>query len=610
MDDINIDELLNSMEGFESPPEPVNSGGNKKQSKKEKKPKPKKSKPKKQSNTSNTIQGSVQGGSTQGQEGNNVNTQNGSSQNFDGNSNAGSVNASNDTGGIVNQQNSRVDSDDIERKVSPGRVVGCVFLGLLMSFIFFITVGSLYTRYITYPAQEEVIYELTGAYALANYEEAIHSQKSVAGENYLLKEIDYANADKSKLKFINKVVNTVDYEPIIINAKNVYGNIMINQETKETVTVPSPSNAGEEVDFSYIDYENLNFDVRFLAKKLLEYDLYTDNVNYSTVLVDVFCDCVTETDDLPIRTEKRVPEMKGSPENGYEVTGDEDVYLDELLFSSKEFSDCQLRFSELVGYLLTGSELQPTKEWLEWNSLNFVKKESTPEPYKYGKLSILRNWCGSYYLQNDNYSVDELGNKISEVIKPQLGDGTLESPASIGTPLVSYVLKETDKGTLKEMPIKVELTEFGVSEDALTWFQSKHIQNRGYNLESEVQYYYAVFKVTNLSNEELVIKDNSSLCDKNVNLSSRTGTVFGLSEEIVLKPDEEGIIETWGRSTELYRKYLIWGADFEKRIQPVWFRVLAGDLEDNTLEKGVYIINRARSGMDTDSDEEDENSGN
>ena len=602
MDDINIDELLSGMEGFESPPQLSNKGG-KQPNKKKPKSKKKKSKPER----SNPERSNLERSNPQRVS----NSKESSKPKGEPKSKGGQGQPSGD--GNPSSKGSDVKNsspDGVVRKVSAGKVVGCVFLGLFMSFIFFIMVGSLYTKYITYPAQEEVIYELTGAYALENYEEAIHNQKSVAGENYLLKEIDYANADESKLNFINRVVNTVDYEPITVDAKNVYGNTMISRETKETVTTPSPSNAGEDVNFSYIDYENLNFDVMFLAKKLVEYDLYTDNVSYSSVLVDVFCDCVTETDDLPMKSELRAPELSGSPEDGYKVTDKEDVYLDELLFSSQEFIDCQERFTEQVGYLLTGEELQPTNEWVAWDSLNFVKKESTPEPYKYGKLSILRNWCGAYFLQNDNYSYDDLGNRIIEAIKPQLGDGTLESPASIGTPMVSYVLQETSEGTLKEMPIKVELKEFGVSQDALDWFQSKHIQNRGYNIESEVQYYYAVFNITNLSNEELTIKDNSSLCDRNINLSTKTGTIFGLSEEITLKPDEEGIIETWGRSTELYRKYLIWGADFEKRIQPVWFRVLAGDLEDNTLEKGVYIINRARSGMGTDSDEEDENSGN
>ena len=101
-----------------------------------------------------------------------------------------------------------------------------------------------------------------------------------------------------------------------------------------------------------------------------------------------------------------------------------------------------------------------------------------------------------------------------------------------------------------------------------------------------------------MSDTTITISDNSSLSDRNTNLSSKTGTIFGLIDEVKLKPDEVGYIETWGRSTELYKKYFIWGADFDKRIEPVWFRVLSGDLEDTSFDKGVHIINRSR--LDSD----------
>ena len=183
---------------------------------------------------------------------------------------------------------------------------------------------------------------------------------------------------------------------------------------------------------------------------------------------------------------------------------------------------------------------------------------------------------------------------MKEQVRPQLGDGSFESPASISTPVITAVLQTDKNGKTIEKPIKVELVDFGVSEDALVWFQSKDPQNRGYNLETEVQYCYSVFKVTNLSDTELVVKDNSSLSDKNVNLSIRTGTIFGLTSELKLKPDETGYIDSWGRSTELNKKYLIWGSDFARRKDPVWFRVLAGDLEDKSDDKGVHIIERLR----------------
>ena len=33
---------------------------------------------------------------------------------------------------------------------------------------------------------------------------------------------------------------------------------------------------------------------------------------------------------------------------------------------------------------------------------------------------------------------------------------------------------------------------------------------------------------------------------------------------------------------------MIWGEDFARRSDPVWFRLLAGDLENEDEYKGVY----------------------
>ena len=135
------------------------------------------------------------------------------------------------------------------------------------------------------------------------------------------------------------------------------------------------------------------------------------------------------------------------------------------------------------------------------------------------------------------------------------------------------------------------MIEYGVSQDAIDWFESKDERNRGIDIESEVQYGYYIFEVTNMSDRELTISDNSSLCDSNVNLMSRTGDMYGLQSSVTLKPDETGIIESWSRSTELNKRYVIWGADFARRTDPIWFRVLAGNIDDPSDNKGVYINN-------------------
>ena len=483
--------------------------------------------------------------------------------------------------------------DSVEKKpITAGKIISCIAVGVLSSFLIFLLVGSLYTEYIRFPAQEEIIYESTGMYALNSYEGKVHKQEGITDSDYLVKEIEYANADADKLAFIKKVVSTVDYSSDVVNAKNIFGNDMVNRDTMGIATMDSPVIEGEEINLTYIDYSSIVFKESDIESLVSRYELTKDNVNYANVLVSMFCEYISTSKDIPLKVERHTPFITKTG-NSYVVLADEDEFLDKELFSSKALYDCQTRFSEAVGKVVTGKDLVPSTEWEEWNKLSDAKKESTFEPYKYGKLSMARNWCGAYYLQNEYYTYDGSGNKTHKPVTPQLGDGTLESPASINTSVLTWDLQTDSKGVVTKAPIRVELLEFGCSEDAISWLQSKHVQNRGYILDSEVQYCYYVFKVTNLSGSTITIDDNTALCDKNGNLSSRTGNVFGLQESVTLEPDESGIIESWGRSTELHKKYVIWGSDFNKNINPVWFRVLAGDLEDNSENKGVYLIKRS-----------------
>jgi len=481
----------------------------------------------------------------------------------------------------------------VMKPVKAGKVLACIGIWLLVGIIIFVCVGSWYTKHVRFPEEEEVDYQSTGIAALKDFEDNVHSF-SLPETYYLYKETVFANSDKSKTAFLNKIAGTVSYKSDTVNAKNIYGNDLIDRKTMLPATRGSfVEEEGEEVTLSYVDYSKIDFKPEKLDKLITDYGLTKNDVNYANTVVNLFCDYISTEETLPLKSERRVPSLE-KENGGYVVTKEEDKYLDIKLFSSKEFRECEELFTKTLGEKVAGKEFKVSDEWSKWNKLAKVEKDNALEPMKYGKLTMSISWCGAYYLENEYYSSDDKGKKIKEQVRPQLGDGSFESPASISTPIITAVLQTDKNGKTIEKPIKVELVDFGVSEDALVWFQSKDPQNRGYNLETEVQYCYSVFKVTNLSDAELVVKDNSSLSDKNVNLSIKTGTIFGLTSELKLKPDETGYIESWGRSTELNKKYLIWGSDFARRKDPVWFRVLAGDLEDKSEDKGVHIIERLK----------------
>lgn len=448
--------------------------------------------------------------------------------------------------------------------------VRAVLLGLVMSLVLSVLCVGLYRRFVLYPDMEER--DISGSVLESLYEwEDTLKEKPVEG--YLGLEYEYANGNEHKIKFIDFVLNTVKYDVDKEVALNIYGNSMIDSKTNDVVEIDSLLNDDSTVSLSYIDYSKIKIDSETVASMMSDAGLSIGDVWYSSKLVDVFCDYICSIEDVPTLTEKH--EF---------VVDDEDLYLDKVLFSSDSFFELLDEFSTAAG----GESLKESDEWVAWNALE--DKDDLEEPAKYKEKDLIsKSWCGSYYLQNEHYVVDDTGERVKSPVSAEVGDGSFENPAGLNTYIISYVLDGEDK-----YPIGIRLVEYGVSENAVKWFESKDTRNRGIDVTSEVQYCYYVVEVTNLSDKDLEINDNSSLCDSSANLSSKTGTIYGINSSVTLEPDEKGYIESWGRSTELNKKYLIWGADFSRKQEPVWFRVLAGDIDDPTEEKGVSINNTRR----------------
>ena len=493
-------------------------------------------------------------------------------------------------------------------------VVGSVVSSLVVGGIAY---GVYYTQF-RYPSEMIYNVEESGLGAINRWVEAISSLdnggiKSITGsDSYLAKEVSYANGKNYKLDFIKKVISTVSYKPYKVKALNKYGNTMIERGTDKEVYTDSLVNGdNEKVKLHYVDYTKIPLDGKTIRGMMKELGISVGDVDYSNKLVEVFCRYITSLDNLPTTYIDRVPNLVKSG-IGYSMSKEEDIYLDKLLFSSDEFYDLLERFSAYAG----GSgnenpewvkwnklsdkekkekeepskvidEMEPTKDWVKWNESK--DKDTSKEPVKYeSKKVISMVWCGSYYLLNEHKTVDSNGVSVSSPIIAEVGDGSFENPAGLNTYIVTSVYVDG-----KRYPVGVRLVDYKVSQDAIDYFESKDTRNRGYDIKSRVQYASYVFEVTNLSSDTLTIEDNSSLADKLANLSPRTGTVYGLKGKVTLKPDEVGYIETWGNSTELNTKYLVWGSSFSRREDVVWFRVLMGNLEDKSENKGVYIHEKA-----------------
>lgn len=521
-------------------------------------------------------------------------------------------------------------------KMSKKRIFGVVMTGLVSSTVLSGVVYGLYYNCIRYPRQMVENIETSGLGGIERWLEAINTvdnsniKAQIGTDSFLAKEVEYANGNTNKIDFIKKMISTVEYNPKKVEAKNIYGNPMISRVDDKVVLTDSLVNGkDEEVKLKYIDYTKVPLDEEIIKKLVAENNVRLGYGDYSNNLVDIFCMYMNSLDskDIPLVSINHVPNMVNV--NGmYYMTEDEDILLDKALFSSDEFHDLLIRFSEIVAKGMENPDwsewsklsdkdkegktepikvlesLPTTTAWSEWNAKSDDEKKNIKEPVKYDESKVMsKSWCGSYYLLNEYKSLDKNGNEVEKTIEAEVGDGTIENPADLNTGIVtSMFVSEVDangKTTRVAKPIKVKLIDYKVSKDALNYFESKDTRNRGYDIKSEVQYASYIFEVTNLSGETLTIYDNSSLSDGLANLAPRTGTVYGLQSSVTLKPYETGVIESWGCSTELNRKYLIWGADFNREIPVVWFRELAGDIDDPSEDKGV-TLNKSR-------DEEDKN---
>lgn len=493
-----------------------------------------------------------------------------------------------------------------KRKLKPmstGRIVWTCIVALLTSGVMALLGYVVYTNYITYPQREVVDFSLTGAYCLDQWEDAIKAMEVPFETSYINKEIVYANGDQSKIAFYKKMLATIEYHPYPVNARNVFGNNYIDRVTDSTVEIDSYISYGESVGMEVIDYDAINFNdyEDKIASLMSEHDLKFGDVNYENRLVSVFLDFMNwlPEDEIPTKIIDRVPYMGvmvspsdlDASDTLYFMKEEEDMYLDRLLFSSYQFYDCLDRFSLCAG----GTSLVQSKEYSKWDKLSPEEKEVTerPEQYNY-KQCCAKLWCGSYYLQNEHTLVDAQGNRYVSSVRAEVGDGTIDNPLGLYTDAVTSVyFSEYDElgniSSYESYPIRVELIEYGYSQDAIDYFESKDIRNRGIDIKSDVQYCYMVFNVTNLSDRELTISENMGLCDVNGNMQARTGVIYGLQGSVTLKPDETGIIETWQSSTSLWKKYVVWGNDFARREDLVFFRLLAGDIENEDEFKGVTV---------------------
>lgn len=333
-------------------------------------------------------------------------------------------------------------------KLSRGRKVRMVIVGIISSILIAGLVWGMYYNYIRYPGSVEYSIEESGLGAINNWKEAINTLdnstiKNVTGEDsYLAKELEYANSNQYHIDFIKKVVGTVGYIPDKVESLDKFGNIRVDENNSVIYEDSLVNGEKEKVTLEYIDYSKIPLDNEKIKSIMDECDLSVGDVDYSSKLVEVFCRYIVslEPKDIPLVSVKYRPNLE-KQNIGYRMAAEEDIFLDKELFSSESFYALLQRFSEVAGATKENpkwvswnnlsddkkkknkepekyiSALEVTDEWEKWNKKSDKEKAKVTEPDKYhSKDMISSNWCGAYYLLNEYSVTDKEGNEVKSPI--------------------------------------------------------------------------------------------------------------------------------------------------------------------------------------------------
>ena len=453
------------------------------------------------------------------------------------------------------------------------------------------------------------------------------------GDSYIAQEWAYVNHVKLKEEFITKVCQIVKFTYPQVAQLSTTGEQMTDS-SGNPIMIESYMNNGEKVTVTIPDYESIlltmdeekEYIERMFSSSKYKNTDYTWNDEMVGLLLQYLCDKET----LPTKeVELDLPIEKG--DSGYYLVNDS--ALDDFLFGSDEFHKVCAKYAQIC-LKWTGKkdehykeeETQPNPEYDEWlvlfnryyeaddghfnkgvskwepwylrdennviqkdengnNIVNYysVKKEDGTDwiqPEKTIKVMVDKvrqvedpwieenaipyNWIGTNFIQNKYQGKYETAVRV--------GDGSIETPAGIGTSIITKVLCE-DK---KYHDVKVTVIGYWTGQDAIDYAEKFDTRNRGFTASSVVQLICYEVKIENLENTPIKFNSEMTLCDSNSNVSSRTGTLYGFSEDIVLDSHGSTIINDWATSTEIEQKYVCWGKSFGRSIPMVYFDILAG----------------------------------
>lgn len=365
--------------------------------------------------------------------------------------------------------------------------------------------------------------------------------------------------------------------------------------------ITSASELEESTDTSMDDSSDINDEVIYSGVYYITDDAALDDILFSSDEFHAMCDTYAgliadyehqlRVDAYDKAVSEREAKIKADKDALKKRFDEKEITETEynLLAADKRFTEEELN-KKIEAEELEISEgvftelITPKKEYPEIETVPSVEE-------MFGEESVITyTWCGANYCRNKYTGTS---NK-----EPQVGDGSFELPAGIGTTIVTKALCSDGKFH----DIKVTLLNYCTGEDAIIYAQKYSEKNRGWDKDSMTQLICYEVQIENLENKEITLNSQMFLSDENSNKSSRTGSIFGFTESITLKPYETGYINDWATSTELSYKYVCWGSKFSREYPVVWFKILAGSGDE--LEE--FDATKSYVGIQNSAQQEDE----
>lgn len=470
----------------------------------------------------------------------------------------------------------------------------------------------------------EIDYTGSGYEALQTYFRAIASKDPYAiddavgtenADSYIAHEFAYTNANEQRLYFVQRICELVkvEYATTPARAEGMEPDIALyNDGEAVTVTVP--------------DYEKISAmiqeDVLNIRDQYTRLGYVKTDLDYGNEMLEFMLRYVTDIQELPTITASVVLPMEVTAEGKHYIV--DDSALDDVLFGADALHEmCDVFVKTATDYQPTVEVYEDNPEYAEWHE-KLDKYMADPETYadkfalrivyktdengdtildeeknpvikkqyyvlisKKGKdvkepdekvlvqqdnpyiveSVIPYNWCGSHFIQTAYEGV------YSKVVA--LGDGTVDNPAGVGTPIITKI--QTTSGEF--IDAEVTLVNYWVRQDAIDYVETLSKRNHGFTTDSKVDLFVCEFAVKNLSGKKAEVKSGIMLSDTKGNKSTRTGTMFGFTDTAVIEPGETVVMNDWLTSTTLDVKHLAWGAEFNRVYDVVYFAVLAGTPE-------------------------------